>query len=374
MHDLDVKNSSSERAGPPEPRVFPPSSEMAAGAVPDAAGALAARAPGRSDGDIEFALIEAEAQRLLPELGTLRPAVGGTPLVPVPSAGGHGNVWLKLEAANMGGTIKARTAYALLCTAVARAGLPRVRLAEYSGGSLAVALAEFCAFLGLDLHLVVPHGAPGRLRRTLRGHGARVTAGRPGAGFIGAIDEAVRVAENEGRYLLLQHCAAEASAMHRELTGAEIVGQLAQRGVVPATIAAAAGTGATLAGVSSALRHRWPDCRAIAVFPAEAPYGDPGPPRQLRWMTGTGGLGYGLVQPLLAAREAELTFRNVHYPDALRAMQHLLSAHRLAVSSSGAGAWLAASDAIDSGTAGRDAVAVVAGRGTIEEWAHAAGQ
>jgi cysteine synthase len=356
MHDLDVRNSYPAPAG--------------------AARVLWASTLGRSDRDIDFFAIEARAQRLLPELAALRPAVGDTPLVPVPSAGGRGNVWLKLESANMGGTIKARTAYALLCTAVARAGSTRVRLVEYSGGSLAVALAEFCAFLDVDLHLVVPHGAPDRLCRTLRGHGAVVSTGRPGTGFIGAIDEAVRVAENEERYLLLQHCAAEACAMHRELTGAEIASQLAQRGVAPAAVAAAAGTGATIAGVSSALRHRWPECLAIAVFPAEATYGDQAPPRRLRWMNGTGGLGYGLMQPLLAARETEFTFRNVGYADALAAMRHLRSAHRLAMSSSGAGAWLAASEAIDGGATGVDgnAVAVVAGRGTIEEWAHVAGQ
>ncbi|GAA1914666.1 pyridoxal-phosphate dependent enzyme [Streptantibioticus ferralitis] len=338
----------------------------------DAARALSQRAPRRAEIAAAFHDVERQAHRLLPELAALRPAVGGTPIIAVPSEQGCGRVWLKLESANTTGTIKARTAYALLCTAVARAGA-QVRIVEYSGGSLAVALAEFCALLGIDLHMVVPHGAPERLRRTLRGHGARVSAGRPGTGFLGALDEAVRVAAAEERYLLLQHCAAEAAAMHREHTGAEIADQLAARGVAPAVLAATVGSGGTALGVALALRERWPDCAALAVFPAEAPYGDPSPPDSTPRMNGTGGLGHGLPQPLLAPYEDRFTFRTVGYRDALHAMRHLRSAHGLAVSSSGAGAWLQASRELDRGPAGRDAVAVVAGRGTIEEWAHAAG-
>ncbi|MGW7006442.1 pyridoxal-phosphate dependent enzyme [Streptomyces sp. NPDC054933] len=339
----------------------------------DAARALSERAPRREEIAAPFHDVEREAHRLLPGLAALRPAVGATPLTAVPSEQGRGRVWLKLESANSTGTIKARTAYALLCTAVARAGCAQVRIVEYSGGSLALALAEFCALLGIDLHMVVPHGAPERLWRTLRGHGAQVSAGRPGTGFLGALDEAVRVAAAEGRYLLLQHCAAEAAAMHREHTGAEIADQLAAHGAAPAVLAATVGSGGTALGVALALCERWPDCAALAVFPAEAPYGDPSPPDSAPRMNGTGGLGHGLRQPLLAPYEDRFAFRNVGYRDALRAMRHLRSAYGLAASSSGAGAWLQASRELDRGPAGRDAVAVVAGRGTIEEWAHAAG-
>ncbi|WP_269859322.1 PLP-dependent lyase/thiolase [Streptomyces sp. RPT161] len=349
---------------------------MTAGAarpLADAARALAERAPRRADIEAPFAEVERAAHRLVPELAALRPAVGATPMTAVPSELGRGRVWLKLESANTAGTVKARTAYALLCAAVAQAGSARVRIVEYSGGSLALALAEFCALLGIDLRLVVPHGSPERLRRTLRGHGAQVSAGRPGTGFLGALDEAVRVAAAEERYLLLQHCAAQAAAMHREHTGAEIAERLAAEGVTPAVLAACVGSGGTALGVALALRERWPDCGALAVFPAEAPYGDPAPPDGTPRMNGTGGLGHGLLQPLLAPYQERFTFRTVAYPEALRAMRHLRSAHGLAVSSSGAGAWLQASRELDHGPAGREAVAVVAGRGTIEEWAHAAG-
>ncbi|GAA4804293.1 pyridoxal-phosphate dependent enzyme [Streptomyces ziwulingensis] len=334
--------------------------------------ALAARRPGRADIEAPFAPVERVAHRLLPGLVALRPAVGGTPLVPVPSRAGHGTVWLKAEAANLTGTVKARTAYALLCGAVARAGTARVRLVEYSGGSLGLALAHMCAVLGLDLHLAVPYGVPDRLVAALRRDGARVTRAPGGTGFLGAMDEAARIAEDEERYLLLQHSAPEAAAVHRERTGAEITARLTGEGVRPHALAASVGSAGTLVGTAQALRLRGPDCAAFAVFPAEAPYGDAHAPTGAPRMNGTGGLGHGLRQPLLAPYEDEFAFAQVGYAQALAAMRLLRGTQRIAVSASAAGAWLTASRAVDAGPRGRHAVAVAASRGTAEEWADAA--
>ncbi|MEU1517171.1 pyridoxal-phosphate dependent enzyme [Streptomyces sp. NPDC005811] len=354
---------------------MPPARAGLAPLAPGLAGiarALAVRAPDRAGIEAAFAPLERRALRLLPRLATLRPAVGATPLVPVPSRGGRGTVWLKTEAANLTGTVKARTAYALLCAAVARADTRDVRLAEYSGGSLALSLAEMCAGLGIDLHLAVPHGSPERLVGTLRRHGARVSYGSKDAGFLGAMEEAVRIAAREERRLLLQHCAPEAVAVHRERTGTEITAQLTTEGVRPLALAAAVGSAGTLVGTAQALRTRWPGCLAVAVFPAEAPYGDGRAPDGARRMSGTGGLGHGLKQPLLAPYEDDFTFARTGYAEALDAMRHLLRAQQVAVSSSAAGAWLHASRIVDQAPRGSHAVAIAAGRGTAEEWAHAA--
>lgn len=335
--------------------------------------ALAERAADRTTAT-RFAEVEQRAHAILPALATIRPTVGDTPLAPVPSRGGRGRVWLKLEAGNATGTVKARTAYALLCAAVARTGRADVALVEYSGGSLALALAEFCHFLGLDLHLVVPDGAPDRLRRHLIAQGATVSTGVRGGGFLGAMEGAALVARAEDREFLLQHCATEVVAMHREHTGAELVAQLATAGVVPLALVGTVGSGGSVAGTALALRERHPGCRVVAVFPAEAPYGDPAPPTATRRMNGTGGLGYGLRQPLLRPYEERIELRTVPYPEALAAMRELRSAHGLAVCSSGAGAWLAASAEVDRAAPGAEVVALVAARGTVEEWAHAAEQ
>jgi cysteine synthase len=323
---------------------------------------------------LSFSDVERRAHQVLPELAALRPGIGDTPLVPVPSRAGHGTVWLKMESGNATGSVKARTAYALLCGAVARAGERHLRLVEYSSGSLAFALAEFCVALGLDLHIVVPHGTPDAVCRDLRRAGPTVSTGDPGTGFLGAMDAAARVAAAGDRHLLLQHCAPEAVAMHRELTGAEITRQLRDAGAEPAALAASAGTGGTVLGTGLALREAWPDCQVLAVFPAEAPYADPMAVSAAPRMKGTGGLGYGLRQPLLVPGEAALSFPVVGYQQALEGMRTLRSRHGLAVSASGAGAWLVASDVVDGGPTGRSAVAVAASRGTREEWADAFAQ
>jgi cysteine synthase A len=268
------------------------------------------------------------------------------------------------------GTVKARTAYALLCAVVAGTGRPDVRLVEYSGGSLAVALAEFCRVLGVDLHLVVPDGAPQRLQQWLAGQGATVSTGVRDAGFLGAMEGAAEVAAAERREFLLQHRAVEVVAMHREYTGAELVTQLDAFDVHPVALAAAVGTGGSVIGTGLALWEWDPACRVVALFPGEAPYGDPDAPTATRRMNGTGGLGYGLRQPLIQPYEQRVEFRTLPYPRALAAMRHLRATYGIAVCSSGAGAWLTASKAVDRSAPGAEAVALVAGRGTVEEWAH----
>jgi cysteine synthase len=346
---------------------------MAPTAPPAIRLALARRSP-RAAGELEslsFAEIEREAHRALPALASLRPTIGDTPLVPVGSRQDRGTVWLKLESGNATGSVKARTAYALLCGAVARSGAGSLRLVEYSSGSLGFALAEYCAALGIDLHIVVGHHSPDSVCQDLRRAGATVSKGEQGAGFLGAMDKAARVAEAEGRHLLLQHCAAENVAMHREITGREIVRQLRDAGTEPVAFAASVGTGGTVLGGSLALRETWPRCQVLAVFPAEAPYADMLPASSTPRMKGTGGLGHGLRQPLLALHEEGMSFTVVSYPEAMECMRTLRSRHGLAVSASGAGAWRVASDAVDRGPRGSSAVAVVASRGTREEWADA---
>lgn len=341
----------------------------AASAVPALLRAFTRRAPSDADLARPFGPTADLARSRWPALAAVRTLIGDTPVVPVPSAGGRGTVWLKHEAANGTGTVKARTAYAMLCAAVERSGRGPLRVVEYSGGSLAIALSEMCAAVGVDLHVVVPAGTAPRLVAQLGGRGTTVSSGVPGLGFLGAMEGAARVAETEDRRLLLQHCSAEAVALHRSSTGREVVEQLTARQVEPVALFASTGTGGTVVGVGQALRERWPACRVVAVFPAEAPFGDIGPPGPAKRMSGTGGLGHGLRQPLLDAWAGPWEPAEVSYHQALEAVRRLRDEYRLAVCTSAGGAWLAASVALDTGRPDRHAVAVVGGRGTAEEWA-----
>ncbi|MEU5773398.1 pyridoxal-phosphate dependent enzyme [Streptomyces venezuelae] len=346
------------------------SAAAVSGAPSHIAEALARRAPNADAlASLSFSELERKAHGLAPALASLRATIGDTPLVPVPSRNGRGTVWLKLESGNATESVKARTAYALLCAAVAGTRSAKPRLIEYSSGSLAFALAEFSAVLGMDLHVVVPHHAPDSMCTRLRRTGASVSKAKEGTGFLGAMDKAALMAEEEDRHFLLQHCAAETVAMHRETTGAEVVRQLRTAGQEPVALAASVGTGGTVLGVAQALREVWPGCAVTAVFPQEGPYGDPLPPTSTPRMKGTGGLGHGLRQPLLEPYEKEFAFGEVALARAQQAMASLRAKHGLAVSASGAGAWLAASEAVDGAAEPRGvAIAIVASRGTTEEW------
>ena len=112
-----------------------------------------------------------------PGLARFRERLGGTALVEAPSAPGGAAIVAKCEWQNPAGSIKDRTAYALVCEAIRRHGerpAEDLRLLEYSGGNLGVALATLCAEIAVPLRLVVASFTSASTLDTLRSHGAAV--------------------------------------------------------------------------------------------------------------------------------------------------------------------------------------------------------
>src|SRR3954471_23592298 len=93
----------------------------------------------------------------------------GTPLVPVTAVHGTrvSTIRLKVESANRFGSIKARTAVALVDDMTTRGGLrPGMRIVESTSGNLGVALAGIAGERGYRFTAVVdPRTSPELLRR-----------------------------------------------------------------------------------------------------------------------------------------------------------------------------------------------------------------
>ncbi len=111
-----------------------------------------------------------------PAVGILD-AIGGTPLVELrrflPDAGVR--AWAKLEAANPGGSAKARPATRMVEDALARGLLaPGGTVVESTSGNMGVGLAQACRYHGLRLICVVDSRAHPTNVRTLRAFGADV--------------------------------------------------------------------------------------------------------------------------------------------------------------------------------------------------------
>ena len=311
-----------------------------------------------------------EAEERWPALRKFRAVLGGTPLREVAAAPGGARVLAKCEWENPTGSIKDRVAYALVCDAVRKHGdrpLEEIRILEYSGGSLAAALAELGALLGISVRVVLSSASAPSLLRLLDSRGARVDLVDKELGFLEVMRTALRIAETEPDWTLLyQHRNYANVSFHEGSTGAEIVSQL---GVArPDVWIASIGTGGTLVGVLRALRGVHPQVRAIAVTPAELPYGSKEPPNGKPKYAGSGGLGNGIRQPFVRSYDEELEHRSVSYPNALAGMGDFFDLTGVRIGSSAAANWLVAREIAAGLPPEATVVTVFPDAGTPEEW------
>lgn len=195
--------------------------------------------------------------------------VGATPVVYLNRVFPHPRIRLaaKLEAQNVGGSIKDRVALAMIEAAEAAGELtPDKTVIEATSGNTGVGLAMVCAVKGYKLTLLMPDSASEERKRIMRAFGAelRLTPGR--LGTDGAIEEAYRLAREEPKtYVLMDQFNNPASiAAHYLGTGREILEQTA--GAVTHVVATL-GTSGTAMGIAKRMREAAPAVRVVAVEP-----------------------------------------------------------------------------------------------------------
>jgi cysteine synthase A len=294
--------------------------------------------------------LDQDLLRAYPALDDYLLRLGETPLLEVPGPGKGGRVFAKAEWANPNGTVKDRVAFALLYQRLCETP-PRersaLRLLEYSGGSLAKALAALCADLRIPLALMLPDSTNPTVLAALTGLGTEVLLSPAGEGFWGVVQRVRQVAEERPDYsLLLQGWNPANTWVHRETTGREIVAQLPRSAVYgPCAWVATVGTGGTLAGVYQALSEAIPHVQLYLTSPAELPYGTDAPPNSRPRFLGAGGFGHGRRQPFVAPLEGRIVRHyRVGYSEALAGVREFHTLTGLRLGSSAAANWLAARD------------------------------
>ena len=198
--------------------------------------------------------------------------VGNTPLVelqrlsPKPTV----RLYAKLEGQNPSGSVKDRIAKAMVETAEARGELqPGRELLEPTSGNTGISLAMVARIKGYGLTCVMPANATPERRRLLELMGASVVESPADEGTNGAVQKALRMAEEEPRFFMPFQYANEANVRaHYEGTGAEIADALDRVDVFVAGL----GTGGTLMGAGRRLRESFP---GIVVAGVEPLPGDP---------------------------------------------------------------------------------------------------
>lgn len=196
--------------------------------------------------------------------------IGDTPMVRLERIVGPdaAEVHVKLEGMNPGGSIKDRTALAMIADAEARGVLaPGQTIVEPTSGNTGIGLAQVAAVRGYPLKLCLPSTMSMERKRTLRAYGAELVLTDPERRMLEAIEVAERIRDEEGAFMPDQFTNPANPRTHYEHTGPEIWRDM--DGKIDAFVYGS-GTGGTISGVGRFLKEQRPDVLVVAVEPARS--------------------------------------------------------------------------------------------------------
>ena len=207
--------------------------------------------------------------------GNILEAIGNTPMIRLNRMPEEGSaqVLVKMEALNVGGSIKTRTAMNMIEQAE-RDGLigKDTIIVEPTSGNQGIGLALVGAVKGYRTIIIMPDSVSEERRKLVRQYGAEVVLIHD-AGDIGAcIDECLRTAlrmrDEDPRVFVPQQFENPNNALtHKKYTALEIMAQVA--GPIDG-FCSGIGTGGTITGIGEVLRAQYPDIEIWAVEPENA--------------------------------------------------------------------------------------------------------
>ena len=197
--------------------------------------------------------------------------VGHTPLVETARvAAEFQRVLVKLESFNPAGSVKDRTALAMIEAAEREGKLsPGATIVEATSGNTGVGLAFVAAIKGYKAIIVMPETMSIERRRLVAAYGAEVVL-TPGAeGMKGALAKAEEIRLNTpGAVTLGQFVNPANPQVHFNTTGVEIAQDT--QGEVDILVAGV-GTGGTVSGAGFYLKTQKSSIRIVAVEPTDSP-------------------------------------------------------------------------------------------------------
>lgn len=221
--------------------------------------------------------------------------IGNTPHVNISALyGNKHHVWIKLERANPGASIKDRIALAMIEEAERQGQLHKDSvIIEPTSGNTGIGLALVAAVKGYRLILVMPESMSVERRKIMTAYGAEFVLTPREKGMKGAIEKALELsAETPASWIPQQFDNAANVTVHRNTTAREILEDFPDGLDYVIT---GVGTGGHITGVAEVLKEKFPDLKVVAVEPELSPVlsgGSPSPhPLQ--------GLGAGFVPSIL---------------------------------------------------------------------------
>ncbi|MDY4958830.1 MAG: cysteine synthase family protein [Lentihominibacter sp.] len=202
-------------------------------------------------------------------------AIGKTPIIRLNKMvnPGSAEVLVKFEGLNVGGSIKTRTAYNMICQAEKDGILkPDSIIVEPTSGNQGIGLALVGAVKGYRTIIVLPDSVSEERSKLIRHYGAEVMkihdAGDIGACIEECLQTALRMAEKDPKVFVPQQFENINNTLaHKKHTALEIMEQVA--GPIHG-FCSGVGTGGTLTGIGEVLAAQYPDIRIWAVEPENA--------------------------------------------------------------------------------------------------------
>lgn len=235
--------------------------------------------------------------------GNILQAIGRTPLIRLNrmTEKDGAEVLVKYEGLNVGGSVKTRTAYAMI-EAAERDGLIRkdTLIVEPTSGNQGIGLALVGAVKGYKVVIVMPDSVSVERRRLVKAYGAEVVLVHDEGNIGECIERCIRKAREiangaKDAFMPQQFENGNNPLVHKRETAREILEDVDGRidGFVSGV-----GTGGTITGIGEALKEKFPDIVIWAVEPENAAIlagGSVGTHLQM-------GIGDGLVPPVLNKR------------------------------------------------------------------------
>jgi cysteine synthase A len=203
-------------------------------------------------------------------------------------------VWVKLERANPGASIKDRIALSMIYDAEKRGILkPHSVIIEPTSGNTGIGLAIVAAVKGYRLILVMPESMSLERRKIMSSYGAEVVLTPREKGMKGAIEHAREmIQEIPNSWMPMQFDNPANTEIHRNTTAQEIINDFPD-GLD--YLIAGVGTGGHITGCAEVLKKKFPNLKVYAVEPELSPVlsgGTPAPhPLQ--------GIGAGFIPSIL---------------------------------------------------------------------------
>ena len=179
-------------------------------------------------------------------------------------------VWMKLERANPGGSIKDRIALAMIEDAEAAGTIgPGSVIIEPTSGNTGIGLAMVAAVKGYRLILVMPESMSVERRRIMAAYGAELVLTPKELGMKGAIARAGELLNDTPRSWIPQQFENPSNiAVHQRDTAREILADFPEGLDYLIT---GVGTGGHITGVAEVLKPVMPALKVFAVEPAKSP-------------------------------------------------------------------------------------------------------